>query len=263
MTVSEYIKKLLSLEEYSFSKDELLQNCSTTPIAQSRELSRLVEKKEIINLRKGFYLIITPRYSKQGKLPLSLYVQKLFEHLNKNYYVGLYSAAKLYGAGHQQIQREYIIISPPSLLSIKKHAIDIKILTASKWSKENIISKKSDAGLFEVSSPALTATDLIHHQSKLGGINRNLAILEELGEEITQSDLKSLMSWYPYKSTLQRFGFLMDELNYNQALIKIVEERLSQLKTYPVLLSVNINENPGAVNNRWKIDVNIQMQSDL
>ena len=57
------------------------------------------------------------------------------------------------------------------------------LFTSAKWPTKIYWSKKSDAGNFKISSPALTAVDLIHHQTKLGGINRMLAVLEELAEE--------------------------------------------------------------------------------
>jgi hypothetical protein len=61
LTVSEYIKQLQSFEEYSFSIEEVIENASKDSIAVKREISRLTEKKEILNLRKGFYQIIPPQ----------------------------------------------------------------------------------------------------------------------------------------------------------------------------------------------------------
>lgn len=162
-----------------------MKKCDKSDIALKRELSRLVARKEIINLRKGFYLIIPPRYSNQEKLPVQLFVDKIFNYLDSNYYLGFYSAAKFHGAAHQQAQREYIMTNK-ALANIKKAALDIHFLTTTKWPIKNIIEKKSDAGIFRISSPALTSVDLIHHQNKLGGINRMLAIIEELSEELNQ-----------------------------------------------------------------------------
>lgn len=263
MDISDYIKQLQSFEEYSFSWDELVKKCHKTDTALKRELSRLVVKKEIVNLRKGFYLIIPPRYSKQEQLPVQLFADKLFEYLDSNYYLGFYSAAKFHGAGHQQVQREYVM-TDKAFSNIKKSSIDIHFFTTSKWPTKNILKKKSDAGIFNISSPALTAVDLIHHQTKLGGINRMLAILEELSEEINVQDIEDLLSWYPHKSTLQRLGFLLeDELQVESNLYEPIKECLKESKFYPVLLSPKSKERPGAIHNNWKVDVNIKLESDL
>lgn len=263
MTIANYIKQLQSYEEYAFSWNELLENCNKTDTSLKRELSRLVEKKEIINLRKGFYLIIPPRYSKQKQLPVQLYINKLFKNLKRHYYLGFYSAAKFHGASHQQVQRDYIMINTPALSKIKKKSIDISFLTTSKWPEKNILEKKSDAGIFKISSPALTMVDLIHHQTKLGGLNRILAILEELTEELTDNDITELLTWYPHKSTLQRFGFLLEEFQTNENLSKQIMEYLKQSKYYPVLLSPKSGLKPRAIKNPWKVDVNIKLENDL
>lgn len=253
----------MSVEEYSFSLSELISNSDKSESAIKKELSYLVSKGDIIPLRKSFYLIIPPRYSKHRKLPVELYLDKLFRSLNRDYYLGLYSAAKFQGAGHQQIQRDYIITTTPLLLDIKKDTIDLRFFTTSNWPKKNIINRKSDSGIFKISDPILTSVDLIHYQTKLGGLNRMMAILEELMEEISESNLKDLLTWYPHKSTLQRFGFLMEEFQADHGLISILFDHLGSVKYYPVLLSPNSNQKPGAVNNRWKVDINIKIESDI
>ncbi len=263
MTVANYIKQLLSYEEYSFSLDELIENIHKSETSIKSELSRLIAKKEIVNLRKGFYLIITPRYSSAQKLPIQLYCEKLFKYLDRNYYVALFSAAKFHGASHQQVQKEYIITEKPKFNDISKATIDIRFFTTSNWTEKNIQIKKSDAGIYKISSPALTIVDLIHYQTKLGGINRMLAVIEELSEELKELDLVELLNWYPNKSTLQRFGFLLEELGINEEFQEILFMNLKTTNFFPVLLSPKSNEKPGAVNNRWKVAINIKLESDL
>jgi predicted transcriptional regulator of viral defense system len=263
LTVSDYIWQLLSFEEYSFSLEEVTEKSSKDATAIRRELNRLSEKKEIINLRKGFYLIIPPRYSNSQKLPLQLYAEKLFKYLNRKYYIGLYSAAKIHGASHQQTQRDYFIIETPKLNAIKKQNFDIQFHTTANWPKNNIEKKKSDAGIYKVASPTLTFFDLIHYHTKIGGLNRILASLEELSEELIEQDIRSLLDWYDHKSSLQRTGFLLEELIGSNNLSDLIFEKLNQKPFYPILLSPKKSEKPGSVNNRWKIDVNLKLESDL
>ena len=263
MNAKEFIKYLLSIENYSFSLEEITQHTDGEGTSLKFELARLNDKKEITNLRKGFYLIIPPRYSKQGQLPIQLYIDKLFKSLNRSYYLGFYSAAKFHGASHQQTQRDYVMTEKPKLNAIGKNTFDIRFFTTAKWPKKNIIDKKSDAGIFKISSPALTAADLIHHQTKLGGLNRILAVLEELSEEINQNDIAELLTWYPHRSTLQRFGFLLQEIQADRNLSKQIIQHLQQSKFFPVLLSPKSEQKAGAIDNQWKVDVNIKLESDL
>jgi len=261
--VAEYITKSLQYEEYAFTWEELKNNSSKTNVALKNELSRFVKKGEIIILRQEFYLILPPRYRSYQKIPLELYSEKLFKQLNKPYYIGLYSAAAFYGASHQQIQKDYLVTQIPNIRNIKKGVIFLDVFASSFWPSKNILQKKSDAGYFKVSSPALTAIDLIHYQSKLGGINRMLAIIEELIEEIKLDDLKNLLSWYPHTSSIQRLGFLLSELQADPAIVSLLSDYLKGKNYYPVLLSPEKNRRPGSTENIWKVDVNIEMESDL
>lgn len=261
--VAEYITKCLQYEEYAFTWEELKNNSSKTDVALKNELSRLVKKEEIVSLRQGFYLILPPRYRSYHKIPLELYSEKLFRYLNKPYYIGFYSAAALYGASHQQVQKDYLITQFPNIRNIKKGVIFLDLFVTSFWPQKNILQKKSDAGYFNVSSPALTAIDLIHYQSKLGGINRMLAIIEELIEEIKTDDIQELLSWYPHTSSIQRLGFLLSELQTDPAIVTLLSEYLKGENYYPVLLSHEKSRRPGSNENIWKVDVNIEIESDL
>lgn len=261
--VAEYIDKLLSIEEYSFSFDELLRVNKKSKNAIWQELANLIKKNQVVNLRQGFYLILTPRYSSFGKLPINLYIHKLFNYLERDYYLGFYSAAKIYGASHQQAQRDYVLSQPPKLLDIQKSTIDIRFFTTSVWPQKNILSKKSDAGIYYISSPSLTLVDLVYYQNKLGGLNRMLSTIEELLEEVTQNDLEDLLSWYGNRATLQRLGFLMDKLDSENILSNIVFQHLQNQKIRPILLQPSIKERPGAVDNKWKVDINLKLESDL
>lgn len=261
--VAQYIENLLSVERYSFSLKELMQETNKSKTALRRELDRLVEKNEIINLRQHFYLIITPRYRTFGKLPVNLYVTQLFQFLEKKYYVGFYTAAKTYGASHQQVQRDYVMTEPPQLLDIKKAPIDVRFLTTKDWPKGNLITKKSDAGTYHLSSPALTMADLIRYQNKMGGLNRMLSTIEELMEEVTENDIRELLKWYNHKATLQRLGFLMVYVDEENSFSQLILKHLSNLKTYPILLQPNSKRRPGGVDNPFKVDINLTLESDI
>ena len=261
--VAEYIDKLLSVEEYSFSLNELMSRTQKSKNAIWQELAHLIEKNKVLNLRKGFYLILTPRYSSFRKLPINLYIDKLFDYLDRSYYLGFYSAAKVYGASHQQSQRDYVMISSPKLLDIQKSAIDIRFLTTSAWPEKNILSKKSDAGNYHISSPALTLADLVHYQNKLGGLNRMLSTLEELLEELSHNDLDDLLSWYGNKATLQRLGFLLDQIDQENRFSNLIFQHLENQKIHPVLLKPTNQQRPGSVDNKWKVDINLKLEGDL
>jgi predicted transcriptional regulator of viral defense system len=90
-----------------------------------------------------------------------------------------------------------------------------------------------------------------------------LANIEELSEEIQIEDLKALLSWYSNKSTIQRLGFLLEEVGMEEKYTDLIFDRLKQDKFYPVLLSPKKGKKAGSAGNKWKVDVNIKLESDL
>ena len=146
-------------------------------------------------------------------------------------------------------------------MDITKGAIDLRFFTTAHWPNKNILVKKSDAGSFKISDAVLTAVDFIHYQNKIGGLHRMLPVIEELIEEMTPSDLEQLPTWYSNKSTLQRFGYLLEELHAESSLIALLLSYFKTLKYYPVLLSPQSAQKAGAVDNRWKVDVNIKLEN--
>ena len=263
MLIEAYIRTLQSYEIYAFSNEDVHKNCIAPETTLKAELVRLNKRNQIQNLRKGFYVIIPAKYQNVSKVPVQLYVERLFNYLQKNYYLGLYSAAAFHGAAHQQIQQDYIICNGSKMRDIKKDSFNLNFFQTTHWPKKNIIQKKSDAGLFNISSPALTLADLLHHQNKLGGLNRMLAIIEELAEIIQREDIQELITWYPHVNTFQRMGYLLEQFDVSQDILEIIQQHLRQQKVYPMLLSPMNNEKPGSANNRWKIDINITLENDL
>lgn len=261
--VADFVSQCLAYEQYAFSWGELKAEVPKSDIALRHELVRLSRKKELLTLRQGFYLILPPRYKAFGKLPLELYAEKLFKFLRKPYYIAFFSAAAFHGASHQQVQQSYLMTKVPNLRDIKKGNIYLSISATSKWPNKNIQQRKSDAGIFNISSPALTAIDLIHYQSKMGGLNRILTILEELTESITAEDIHELLQWYPHTSSIQRLGFLLEELQAENTLVLPLRNYLKNRNYFPVLLSPEKNSKPGKANNTWKVDTNIELESDL
>lgn len=261
--VQEYIDHLLSQEKYAFSWEELLQKTDAPVSTLRKELSRLAGRNELLNIRKGFYLILPPRYRPVGKLPVTLYADKLFAYLGKPYYLAFYTAALYHGAAHQQIQQDYIMTVPPALRDIKKGNARLRFFTTTHWPARNLVRRTSDAGAFYLSSSALTMADLMYHQRWLGGINRMLANLEELSEELSVDDIQGLLTWYPHKSTLQRLGYILEEVGAAPALTDPITDYLQRHKYFPALLSPRPDQKPGSTGNAWKIDVNVELVSDL
>jgi len=132
-----------------------------------------------------------------------------------------------------------------------------------EWVDEDVMQKKTDAGYINVSSPELTALDLLFYMGSIG-LNRITTILKELSSEIKASELIKTAKRYPQTAAIQRLGYLLDkELNY-QRLAEALGKVLKGKKLFPVLLSnVKNKGNESSVDEEWKVIKNIEIESDL
>jgi predicted transcriptional regulator of viral defense system len=255
-----YLYNVRSKGGYTITQYELLKTFDITPKALNQTLFRLKSKNQIAQIRKGFYAIIPPEYSHQGMLPVYLFIDDLMKSLNKNYYLGLYSAAAIHGAGHQQPMESQIIIENPALRDIRNNKLAIRFFTRNKWNTDDLIDKKTDAGYMKVSSPELTAFDLVSYSSKIGGINRLLPILEELAEIIKPSKLYHTAMQYNQTTILQRLGFLLETVVGANELSASLKKLLNESDYRNVPLSIAHKSKEGEINPDWKVIINIDMQ---
>jgi len=250
-----YLFQVRSKGRYSITLSELKENSKLSYKAIQQSIFRAKTNKKISQVRQGFYVIIPPEYSVAGILPVYLYINDLMLFLNRNYYLGLYSAAVLHGAGHQQAMSTQLIIERPSLRKIKNEKLEIGFFTKNKWNKNDIIEKKSDAGYIKVSSPELTALDLVYFHKRIGGINRTLVILEELCEEINPDKLIDTALRFNSHTTIQRLGFIFDTVFNENILAGSLFKTLKNKKTRKTLLS-SLSPEQGEINKKWNIIIN-------
>jgi predicted transcriptional regulator of viral defense system len=258
--IEDYLMIVRSKGRFSVTQNELLQKFNISPKTLNQSLFRLKSKNQIAQVRKGFYAIIPPEYSHQGILPVYLFIDDLMKSLNKNYYLGLYSAAALHGAGHQQPMESQVIIENTILRDIKNDKLSIRFFTSSKWHLENIVQKKTDAGYINVSSPELTALDLVSYSPRMGGINRLLPILEELAEIIKPSKLYKTAKCCNQITIVQRLGFLFENVVGFPVLSSALEKILNENVFSTIPLSLAHKSKEGEVNTKWKVIINTDLQ---
>ncbi|MDO9154408.1 MAG: type IV toxin-antitoxin system AbiEi family antitoxin domain-containing protein, partial [Paludibacter sp.] len=88
-----FLVNLRAQGRYTFTFDDLRKSFELSEEALLQGLYRSKTKKQIAQIRKGFYAIIPPEYSNQGMLPPHLFIDDLMKSLNKPYYVALFSAS--------------------------------------------------------------------------------------------------------------------------------------------------------------------------
>jgi predicted transcriptional regulator of viral defense system len=261
--IEKFTSDLRSAGRYAFSLQEVRNEFKQSDEAIKKAIQRLIKKGEIAIIRNGFYIIITPEYKNKGMLPPSLFVSDLMGFLNRDYYVGLLNAAAYYGAAHQQPQAFSVITIKPSLRHIERKNLKINFYTKKEWSKSDILKRKTDSGFVNVSSPELTALDLVFYSSQSGGFNRVITILEELSESINAKRLYEAAGRFSGIAAIQRLGFILDKVLDKPKLSNPLKKYLKTINYFPVLLNPQNKKQEMHTGNEWKIVVNTNIDIDI
>jgi len=250
--------------KYSFTLEGLHSQLGVSENALKKTLQRLKNQEMVVMVRRGFYVIVPPEYRVKGIIPTSFYVNDLMKFLNRDYYVGLLNAAAYHGAAHQQPQNYSIITEGISLRSIKNDKVGIHFYIKKSWNKKDVIKKKVDTGYINISSPELTALDLVSYYSEIGGFNRVATVIEELKEVIQSEKLVETAKQYNEISTVQRLGYVLEYVLDEKKLSNALYNYLETIVYYPVLLRPQIKKTKNRITaNKWKVVPNVEIEADI
>jgi predicted transcriptional regulator of viral defense system len=138
----------------------------------------------------------------------------------------------------------------------------MKIFFISKhsWQQTDIVQKKGVAGYINVSSPELTAFDLIVYVDKIK-FNLATTVLQELYEEMKPSALKRVAKQMETPA-IQRLGYIIDGFVESETLSDALQKVLKDRKIKTIPLSVK-KPKSGEVDDKWKIIINTEIDPDL
>jgi len=259
---SDFLRTVRSNGRYAFTIDELVNVIPKSIRNIRKDLDRLKEKGEIVNIRRGFYTILPPEYQNMGVIPVDFYIDELMKYISKIYYVGLYSAAMYHGAAHQQPQEFYVIAQSPKPRKIKSDDFLINFSEKKNFPQYGIEEKKTETGYFKISNKELTFLDLIYFEQSIGGYSRIVTILEELAESLNLLKMRDVVKNDFPISTFQRAGFIAENILNNNKLAAIFETKLAKLKPKTVLLKSS-GQQVGDRDDKWKVLINTQIDSDI
>ncbi|THV60824.1 hypothetical protein EZV76_00340 [Flagellimonas alvinocaridis] len=256
--ISDYLYEIQAQGRYAVSLPELRERIGSNEMAITQKLHRLKKENKLAQVRKEFYVIIPPQYSHQGILPTTYYLDDMMKFLKREYYLGLYSAAALHGAGHQQPMQSQIVIQKPPLRDIKTKNQHLNFFTKSSWNNDWLEKKKTDAGYVQVSSPELTAMDLVYYHKQIGGLNRVISVLEELVENLKSSKLTAIAAASSLP-TVQRLGYILEGLSETK-LAEGLSKLLSTKETNTAPLSLSHKNKEGFKDEKWNLIVNAELE---
>ena len=263
--VSQWIEALEKRGRISFSLYQLeneLPDCSGVAIRSA--LKRLSRKGKVVSFHKGFYLIISAQYATRGILPAALFMDNFMKYLNRSYYVGLLSAAALFGSAHQQPQEYFVMTDFPVLRPSLKKGLKVNFISKRNIENRLLKERKTETGYLKVSSACLTACDLVQYEKRAGGLGRVAVVLNELVDEMDPKEFDAVFFSSVPTATVQRLGYLVEEvINRRKLADKLFEASgKNGLKFFRIPLKTSLPVNGYSSGNRWKVIVNSEIVLD-
>lgn len=265
MTLQKWIEDRAIHGHPTFSIDDVrTAGLSSSEQILYNELSRLCANNTIANVYRGFYVIVPTQYVLRGSVPATYYIDQLMTDLGKPYYICMLSAAELLGAAHQRPQQFSIMTTFPKRRVVSDRSVIIDWFYRDKLPNDSFITKNTETGTIQISNALLTAADLVQYQQHVGGLSRVATILEELSEQIDIQKQFAPLVPYVKKVVWQRLGHLLEHVIEETTLADELYEQLRSTTGYLnyLPLSTSADDNPSNRDSRWKININLQIETD-
>ncbi len=248
-----------------FTKDDFVKSFSGANEASlTVALSRLVSNGVVVSPWQGFYVIVPTEYKLKGMIPPSYYIDELMRMLGKEYYVSLLSAAAIHGAGHQRAQTFFVTVTGSPLRDGVRNGTKIIFTRTKEIIASQVRQIKTQAGMMNVSSPLMTALDVIFMEHKIGGMSRAAEIIAELEESFEYSERDyDLFKAYP-TPVIQRFGYILNLLEayqFEEWLFQACRKLSIKFRHVPLKAGKNTADGDER-DNHWKIIVNTEIDID-
>lgn len=246
---------------YFFTREEAISTLQFTEEAFKKAAARLAKKNRILRIRSGFFVIVPLEYRTIGVLPAQWFVADLMAYLAQPYYVGLLSAASLFGSAHQQPQQFQVVTTAPQR-EVRKNGLAIRFFCKTNFEATPVTQIKVQTGHISVSSPEATALDLIHYARSIGGLDRAMTVIQELAESMDAAKLIAAVKAEGNLVCAQRLGWLMEKAGHG-ALVVGLARFIADHNPPFTRLDPSLPAGAAEKNIRWRLLINTDVEGDL
>ena len=215
-TLAAYVEELASTGKTSFRREDAMGALGSSHGAFLDAAARLKKRGYIFAPRRGFYVITPIRFLKWGAPPPSWYIDAMMKEAGQPYYVALLKAAELHDAAHQAVM-EFQVVTDKQWKPIRAGRWKLAFYFRKDFKRveQSLEHRKTDTGSMLVSSPALTALDLLRYPHASGGVDHAASVLNELADKIEPAKLDELAPKFE-RSVIQRLGYVLEHLGQDE-----------------------------------------------
>ncbi|MBI2646146.1 MAG: hypothetical protein HYW85_03820 [Deltaproteobacteria bacterium] len=193
-------------------------------------LTRLRRDNLIITLTNGLYAILEPTEQNHGLRPLAHHKpQHLQVILPKRYFLKRLGKLKM----------QFLL---------KRHFSDIGTLTV-----------KAAFGYYKISSPELTALDVISYENDCGGFSNVCLVIRDLIGEMNEKSLRACTKNYAIMSSIQRLGYMMEKVHAPKKLMTPLKKWI-QHQSPSLIPLYSRGKRKGSINKDWMLIENTELE---
>ena len=256
-----WVESLPSQGRYAFTREEVMGVLGLSRKAFNQSARRLAGRKKIARIHGSFYVVVPLEHAGVGVIPADWFVASLMQHLGRPFYVGSLSAAAYHGAAHQRPQR-YDVVTDRPLRDIECRGVGLPFLVKSGVENTPTQAVKGVTGFIPVSTPEATAVDLIRYHRRVGGLDRVLTVLQELGEVLDPAKLRQASALDGSVAYAQRLGWLLGKAGYEDK-TKLLAQWVARQKPLDTRLEPALPLGGAQRDPRWRLRVNTEVEGDL
>ena len=257
--MSRWVEQLQSRGRYTFTRAQAESDTGRSFVATQTALRRLKEHGRVASPRRGFYLVLPPEYRAAGSPPASWFIDDLMRYLDQPYYVGLLSAAAIYGAAHQQPMVFQVVTSKPTR-DMLVGKVAIRFSTSRRVEQLPVANLQTETGTMRVATPETTAFDLVRYPAGAGHLSNAATVLSELAERL---DARALVAIAPLVRLpdVQRLGYLLDAVGRAETAAALAEWLAGRHpRAVPLHPGDSVDVDPDP---RWHVLPNVTLEVDV
>ncbi len=256
----QYVRKLLKRGRYSFTVEEAGEHLDKRGAALNLVLQRLKTAGWVVPFSRGFYLALDVQHQEAGLLDPAWFVDDWARHMRMSYYVGGLSAAAYHGASHQK-PMQFQVFGDRQVRSVTQPGLHLATFFKRGLAEVPVERLKSPAGFFRVSTPEVTAYDIVAYVRCCPSLDHAATVLVELAEKIADSRLGRLAETGCRLPALQRLGWLLEHVNWGE---KAEALHAALERQHPAWVSLETRlPSKGPRNARWHVVENTDIQPDI
>jgi predicted transcriptional regulator of viral defense system len=249
---------LISEGRYTATTNEIVALTKASPDAVRHGLTRLRSQGRLFTPARSFHVMVPPEYRSWGVTPAPWFIDAMMRHLDRDYYVGLLSAAAHHGASHQAVQ-VFQVLADRHVENRDFDRIRLRFYRSTLVSRTPVETVNTPTGIMAVSAPEGTVVDLVERPRESGGLGNVATILGEIGELSvpTLATLSSLRT----RPLARRLGWMLTQFHGGVDLSPLRQVAMPD-RGKPCLLAAG-GPAHGVIDRDWGIRVNAVVEPDI